>query len=107
MKEIEYETLRLDVLQKEIEILSIPYKIYKKDKDTKNGIIELLKRDDDGKYFWETTYEKTTGGFIVGVDIKNQKHILELSKLIDKKEAKRLDRYCDNRIQFWSSVKLL
>jgi cytoplasmic iron level regulating protein YaaA (DUF328/UPF0246 family) len=106
-KEIEYETLRLDVLQKLIDLRSLPYKIYKKEKDTKNAIIELLKQDDAGKYLWETTYEKSEGGFIVGIDIKNQKQILEITKLIDKKEARRLDRYCDNRLQYWSSQKLI
>jgi len=106
-KETEYETLRLDVLQKLIDLRSIPYKIYKKEKNTKTAIIELLKQDDNGKYIWETTYEKSENGFIVGIDIKNQKQILEITKLIDKKEARRLDRYCDNRLHYWSSQKLI
>lgn len=105
--EIDYETLRLDVLERLINLRTIPYKIYKKDKDTKSAIIELLKQDDAGKYLWETTYEKSDGGFIVGIDIKNQKQILEITKLIEKKEAYRLNRYCDNRLQYWSSQKLI
>lgn len=106
-KEIEYETLRLDVLQKLIELRSLPYKIYKKEKDTKNNIIEILKLDDDGKYIFDTIYEKSDDGFIVGIDIRNQKHIQEISKLIERKDARRLDRYCDNRKQYWSKFKLL
>jgi len=53
--ENEYEKLRLDVLQKLIELRSIPYKIYKKENDTKNGIVELLKKDDEGKNRTEDT----------------------------------------------------
>jgi hypothetical protein len=103
----EYEKLRLDVLQKLIELRSIPYKIYKKENDTKNGIIELLKKDDEGKFIFETTYEKSDGGYVVGVDIRNKKHMIEINKLIEKKEARRLDRYSDNRLQYWSNQKLL
>lgn len=106
-KEIEYETLRLDVLQKLIDLRSLPYKVYKKEKDTKNGIIEMLKLDDAGKYIFETTYERSGGGYIVGIDVRNQKHIHEMSKLIEKKEALRLNRFCDNRIQYWSTQKLI
>jgi hypothetical protein len=104
---VEYESLRLDVLQKIIELRSIPYKIYKKEKDTKNGIVELLKQDDEGKFIFETTYEKVDGGYVIGVDLRNKKHMSEINKLIEKKEAHRLDRYSDNRIQYWSPQKLM
>jgi len=30
-----------------------------------------------------------------------------ISKLVDKKEARRLSRYCDNRLQYWCSQKLI
>lgn len=63
--------------------------------------------DDEGKYIRETTYERTTGGFIVGIDIKNQKQLIEMGKLVEKKVARNLSRYSDNRIQFWSSQKLI
>lgn len=103
----EYEKLRLDVLQQLIELRSIPFKIYKKESDTKNHIIELLKLDDSGKYIFETTTEKVEGGYIIGIDGRNQKHMSEISKLIEKKEAYKLNRYCDNRLQYWSSQKLI
>ena len=103
----EYEKLRLDVLQNLIELRSIPYKIYKKESDTKNGIIQLLKQDDEGKFIFETTYEKSDSGYIVGVDLRNKKHMTEINKLIEKKEARRLDRYSDNRLQYWSPQKLM
>lgn len=106
-KEVEYESLRLDVLQKVIDLRSIPYKIYKKEKDTKNSIIELLKLDDQGKFIFETTHEKYDNGFIIGIDHRNKKHLSEIAKLVDKKEAHKLSRYSDNRLQYWSSQKLL
>jgi hypothetical protein len=106
-KEVEYESLRLDVLQNLIELRSIPYKIYKKENDTKNSIIQLLKQDDEGKFIFETTYEKSDGGYIIGVDLRNKKHMTEINKLIEKKEARRLDRYSDNRLQYWSTQKLI
>jgi hypothetical protein len=106
-KEVEYESLRLDVLQKIIDLRSIPYKIYKKEKDTKNSIIELLKLDDNGKYIRETTNEKSGDGFIIGIDHRNQRHLQEIGKLIDKKEAYKLPMYYDNRLQYWSKQKLL
>jgi hypothetical protein len=105
--EIEYETLRLDVLQKIIDLRSLPYKVYKKEKDTKNGIIETLRLDDDGKFIFETTYEKSNGGFIVGIDMRNKKHMEEIHKLIEKKIAHKMSRYSDNRLQYWSEQKLI
>jgi len=105
--EIEYETLRLDVLQKIIDLRSLPYKVYKKEKDTKNGIIETLRLDDDGKFIFETTYEKSNGGFIVGIDMRNKKHMEEIHKLIEKKIAHKIPRYSDNRLQYWSEQKLI
>lgn len=107
MKEVDYETLRLDVLQRLIDERCIPYKISKKDRETKKTIIDLLKLDDEGKFFFDTTYEKFEGGFIVGIDLRNKKQMSEINKLIEKKDARRLDRFSDNRLQFWSSQKLL
>lgn len=102
----DYEKLRLDVLQQMIEIRSIPFKIYKRESDTKKGIIELLKLDDAGKFIFETTHEKSENGFIIGIDIRNKQHMTDIIKLIEKKEAHKLNRYCDNRLQYWSNQKL-
>jgi hypothetical protein len=101
MSEIEYDKLRLDVLQKLIDERGISCK------NKKDEMIKYLKMDDDGKYIRETTYIKDGNGFIVGVDIKNRDHQLQISKLIEKKEAKHLNRYEDNRIMYWSPQKLL
>ena len=98
---MDYEKLRLDVLIKLIDERGISCK------NKKDEIIKYLKMDDEGKYIRETTYERTTGGFIVGIDIKNQKQLIEMGKLVEKKVARNLSRYSDNRIQFWSSQKLI
>ena len=100
-EEIDYNKLRPDVLQKLIEERGIICK------SKKDEMIKYLIMDDQGKYVRETTYEKDSGGFIVGVDIKNQKEILQLSKLIEKKEAKVIGRYCNNRVHYWSNQKLI
>jgi len=102
MGEIEYEKLRLDVLQKLIEERGIECK------SNKTEIIKYLIMDDDGKYIRETTYEKYGKDmFLCGIDIKNQKHIMDMSKLIEKKEAKRFDMYSNNRIHFLTKQKLM
>lgn len=102
VEEIDYNKLRLDVLQKLIEERGIVCK------PKKDEMINHLIMDDNGKYIRETTYEKDkSGGYIIGVDIKNQKEILQLSKLIEKKEAKPIGRYCNDRIHYHSNQKLI
>jgi hypothetical protein len=99
--EVEYEKLRLDVLQKLIDDRGISCK------NTKDEIIKYLKLDDEGKYILETTYQKSGGGFIVGIDIRNQQHLTQIGKLIEKKEAKCLNRYTNNRLEYWTTQKLI
>lgn len=82
-----YESLRLDVLQRLIDERGIPYKPSKKEKDTKATIIELLTLDDNGKYFWDLTYEKSDGGFIVGVGLNDHKRLQDLGKMLEKKRS--------------------
>jgi hypothetical protein len=98
---MEYENLRLDVLTKLIDERGISCK------SKKDEIIKYLKLDDEDKYIRETTYMKEGNGFAVGIDIKNRDHLLQMSKLIEKKEGKHLNRYEDNRIMFWSPQKLI
>ena len=98
---MEYENLRLDVLTKLIDERGITCK------NKKDVMIEHLKMDDEGKYIRETTYEKTTGGYIVGIDLKNKNHMIQMGNLILKKEARNLNRYSDNRLNYWSTQKLV
>jgi len=51
-------------------------------------------------------YEKTKNGYIVGIDIKDEKNLTEIGKLIYKGDASRLNYYCDDRIHFISKEKL-
>jgi hypothetical protein len=101
MSQIDYEKLRLDILQKLIDERGISCK------NKKDEMIKYLKLDDEGKYIRETTYEKKDGGFNIGIDIKNREHLLQISRLIEKKEAKNLQRYEDSRIIYWSQQKLI
>lgn len=99
--EKEYENLRLDVIRRLIDERGIECR------DKKDEMIANLKLYDEGKYVRETTYKKDGDGFIVGIDMSNRKHLQEIAKLIEKKEAKTLNRYCDNRLQYFSKQKLL
>ena len=105
--EKEYDNLRLDVLQRIIDERGIPYKISKKDKDTKANIIELLNIDDNGKYMWNLTHERSGGGYIVGVGINDQKRLIEIGKMVEKKEALDLNQFYDNRLHYWVPQKLI
>ena len=104
MGEVDYSKLRLDVLEKMIYSRGIECKM------KKDEMIKILKLDDEGKYvppMNATTYEKSDGGFNVGIDIRNQSDLVQIGKLTEKKEAKSLNRYSDNRLWYWSKGKLI
>jgi hypothetical protein len=98
---MEYENLRLDVLTKLIDERGISCK------NKKDVIIEHLKLDDEGKYIHETTYEKFEGRLLVGIDIKNQPHLIQMGKLVEKKEASPKGLYASNRMYFIANQKLM
>jgi hypothetical protein len=98
---MEYENLRLDVLTKLIDERGITCKI------KKDVIIEYLKMDDEGKYIRETTYEKWEGRYLVGIDLKNQSHLIQMGKLVEKKEASPKGLYASDRVYFVCSQKLI
>ena len=104
MSQVEYNKLRLDVLEKMIYSRGIECKM------KKDEMIKILKLDDEGKYvppMNATVYEKSDGGFNVGIDIRNQSDLVQIGKLTEKKEAKSLNRYSDNRLWYWSKGKLI
>jgi hypothetical protein len=104
MGEVDYSKLRLDVLEKMIYSRGIECKM------KKDEMIKILKLDDEGKYvppMNATVYEKSDGGFNVGIDIRNQSDLVQIGKLTEKKEAKSLNRYSDNRLWYWSKGKLI
>jgi hypothetical protein len=104
MGDVDYSKLRLDVLEKMIYSRGIECKM------KKDEMIKILKLDDEGKYvppMNATVYEKSDGGFNVGIDIRNQSDLVQIGKLTEKKEAKSLNRYSDNRLWYWSKQKLI
>ena len=98
---MEYDKLRLDVLLKLIDERGISCKPKKED------IINHLKMDDEGKYIHDITYERTQGGYFVGIDTKDAQHHTQMGKFIEKGEARRLNRYENNRIMYFSAQKLM
>lgn len=101
-KEIEYEKLRLDVLKKFKDERDIDCK------DTKEEIIKALRLDDDGKYIRPTTYEKiSTDKYVVGIDLKNEQHLREMGRLVEKKEAYCMHMYASHRIHYVTNRKLV
>ena len=100
----DYSKLRLDVLQKLIYQRGIDCKM------KRDEMIKVLKLDDEGKYvepIGETIYEKCDGGFNVGIDLRKHVDLIQVGRLVEKKEAKSLGRYSDNRIWYWSKMKLI
>ena len=98
---MEYENLRLDVLTKLIDERGITCKI------KKEVMIEHLKMDDEGKYIRETTYEKYEGRLLVGIDLKNGPHLIQMGKLVEKKEASYKGLYASDRVYFISNQRLI
>lgn len=104
MSETDYSKLRLDILEKMIHQRDIECKM------KKEIMIKMLKLYDEGKYIEpmrETTYFKDGDGFLVGVDMRNRGDISQISKMIEKKEGKSLNRYSDDRVWYWIPNKLI
>jgi hypothetical protein len=55
----------------------------------------------------ETTYDKYESGFTIGIDLKNHAQLVQIGKLVEKKEAKRLNRYASGRVYYWGPNKLI
>ena len=98
---MEYEKLRLDVLQKLIDERNISCK------NKKEEMIKHLVLDDEEKYIRETTYEKIGSRFLVGIDIRNQSHLIQIGKLVEKKEAYSKKMYASDRVYYVSNQKLI
>jgi hypothetical protein len=98
---MDYDKLRLDVLTKLIDERGITCK------NKKDEMIKYLKMDDEGKYVRETTYEKYQGRFLVGIDLKNGPHLIQMGKLVEKKEASPKGLYASDRIYFIANQKLI
>jgi hypothetical protein len=104
MNQIDYSKLRLDVLENLIYTRGIECKM------KKDEMIKMLKLDDEGKYrspMKETTYDKSDGGFVIGIDISNHSHLVQIGNLILKKDAKNLMRYSNGMVYYWGKQKLI
>ena len=104
MAEVDYSKLRLDVLEKLIYSRGIECKM------KKDEMVKMLKLDDEGKYqipIKETTYEKFEGGFIIGIDLYNRSHLIQMGNLMLKKEARNLMRYSSGMLYYWAKQKLI
>ena len=104
MAEVDYTKLRLDVLEKLIYSRGIECKMKKEE------MVKMLKLDDQGKYslpMKETTYEKSENGFVVGIDLKNHTHLVQMGNLILKKEARNLMRFANGMVYYWAKQKLI
>lgn len=104
MSEVDYSKLRLDVLEKMIYTRSIECKM------KKDEMIKMLKLDDEGKYtppIKETTYDKSEGGYVIGIDLANKSHLVQIGNLILKKEARNLQRYASGMLYYWAKQKLI
>lgn len=104
MAEVDYSKLRLDVLEKLIYSRGIECKM------KKDEMIKMLKLDDEGKYqtpIKETTYEKFDGGYVIGIDLHNRSHLIQVGNLMLKKEARNLMRFANGMVYYWSKQKLI
>jgi hypothetical protein len=98
---MDYSKLRLDVLQSLVDERGITCK------NKKEEMIKHLIMDDEGKYIRETTYEKQGNLLLVGIDLKNTSHLLQMGKLIEKKDAYASKLYASFRIYYLSKQKLI
>ena len=101
---VDYSKLRLDVLEKIIYQRGIDCKL------KKDEMIRMLKLYDEGKYvepMLETTYDKYESGFTIGIDLRNHTQLVQIGKLVEKREAKRLNRYASGRVYYWGPNKLI
>lgn len=101
MKDVDYSKLRLDVLEKLITHREIECK------ETRNEMIKYLQLYDEGNYVRETTIEKYgKDKFLYGIDLGNQKQLIQMGKLIQDGLAKDTNMYYNSRKYFISNVKL-
>ena len=101
---VDYSKLRLDVLEKMIYQRGIDCKM------KKDEMIRVLKLYEEGKYvepMLETTYDKSEGGFVVGIDLRNHAQQVQIGKMVEKKDARNLHRYASGRVYYWAPNKLI
>lgn len=63
--------------------------------------------DINGVKIKKTRYEKSGGGYIVMIDAHNYKQLHEVSKRVEKGNARSLQTYCDGMFHYYVDEKLL
>ena len=100
-KTYNYSKLRLDVIESLINHREIECK------DNRTDMIRHLLLYDEGKYVRETIVEKyEKDKFLIGVDSANRELMIQMSKLIESREAKRA-HYTNSRHYFITNINIL
>jgi len=101
MKDVNYNKLRLDILEKMICDREIECK------DNKTDMVRHLLLDDQGKYIKEPTVEKyDKDKFLIGIDAARHDLMVQMGKLIERNEAIRF-YYSGRRHYFISEINIL
>jgi hypothetical protein len=67
----------------------------------REDMIKQLTFHDNEKYIYETLIEKNkSGSSNVGIDIHNTSELIEMGRLVDKGQAKRLGVYMAKRVWY-------
>ena len=100
-KTYDYHKLRLDVLEKLIAHREIECK------DNRTDMIRQLLLYDEGKYVRETLVEKyDKDKFLIGIDSARQELMVQMGKLIERGEAKKV-HYANCRHYYLSNINIL
>jgi len=100
-KTYDYHKLRLDVLEKLINHREIECK------DNRTDMIRQLLLYDEGKYVRETLVEKyDKDKFLIGIDSARQDLMVQMGKLIERGEAKKV-HYANCRHYYLSNINIL
>lgn len=100
-KSYDYSKLRLDVIERLINHREIECK------NNRTDMIRQLLLYDEGKYVRETTVEKQDGDkFLIGIDAARQDLMVQMGKLVERGEAKRV-HYANCRYYYISNINIL
>lgn len=100
-KSYDYSKLRLDVIERLINHREIECK------NNRTDMIRQLLLYDEGKYVRETTVEKQDGDkFLIGIDAARQDLMVQMGKLVERGEAKRV-HYANCRHYYISNINIL
>jgi len=100
MEEINYNKLRLDILEGLVCSRMIECN------DNRTDMVRKLKLDDEGKYIRKTIVEKDGNGFLIGIDIAMSELSNKMGKLIERGDAK-ITHYAYGRIFYESKINIL